>query len=350
MAGQDRGSASDLKSDDLKSDDLKSGLISQLLDEGKSFSFFQAMRLLHTAGRSGTSGDKSQCNGVKIRPHLSLGFPSADIETIEKDNNNFFTITAAFLGLYGTSSPLPTFYTEDLMDEEANDSSVARDFVDIFNQRLFELLYDGWLKYRQYLQVVEGENADYLDRLYCLVGLGEEILRKKKKDSYGLIRYAGLFTQSPRSALGLKTLLHDALGRAPVTIIPCMKRKAVIPDDQRLCLGVSGNCLGSESILGHEIDDRMGKFRISIGPLIEKDYRDFFPGKSKYEKLVSLTQSFLETPLEYDIELILAQSQINTVCLGGDKWSQLGLDTWVFSDMEVSDIEEVRSVFRPEPI
>ncbi len=41
-----------------------------------------------------------------------------------------FEVQVNFLGLYGTSSPLPVFYTEDLIDEASDDESVAREFIE----------------------------------------------------------------------------------------------------------------------------------------------------------------------------------------------------------------------------
>ena len=336
MASQNRRPSSDLKL--------------ELLREAHAFSFFQVMRLLRLFGRDSTEIEdtaSAEADNIRIRPKLSLAFPPADVDTIEErddDKDPRFLVTANFLGLYGTSSPLPTFYSEDLMDEAALDESVARDFIDIINHRLFLLFFRCWSKYRQFLQVVEEKDPRYLERLFSLLGLGEEALRDDIPDAYGLIRYIGLFTQFPRSAVGLKTLLQDALDVMPVEVISCVKRKARIPKDQRLLLGVAGNLLGGDSFLGREIEDRMGKFRILIGPLNRKTFRGFLPGGDGYEKLVSLTKLYVVEPLEYDLELIISERQVKTVCLGAPEWSRLGLDTWTFSGDELG---EVRMSFYP---
>jgi type VI secretion system protein ImpH len=329
MASQDRGPSFNLKL--------------ELLREGHGFSFFQVMRLLRLFGRDSTKIQDSasvETDDIRIRPKLSLAFPPADVDRIEEqddDKGPRFLVTANFLGLYGTSSPLPTFYSEDLMEEAASDESVARDFIDLVNHRLFILFFRCWSKYRQFLEVVEENNPRYLERLFSLLGLGEETLRDDIPDAYGLIRYIGLFTQFPRSVVGLKTLLQDALGVMPVEVIPCVKRKAVIPEDQRLFLGASGNLLAVDSFLGREIEDRMGKFRILIGPLNRIDFQRFLPGGDGYEKLVSLTRLYIVEPLEYDLELIISEGQVKTVCLGAPEWSSLGLNTWIFTGDELGE-------------
>lgn len=326
-------------------------LISDLLKNGHEFSFFQVMRLLHFSGRDSERTEKHgdhERGNIRIRPKLSLAFPASDIADIKElttDKSHDFLVTATFFGLYGTSSPLPTFYTEDLMDEAGENSSVTRDFLDIINHRLFVLLFRCWSKYRQFLQVVEEENTEVLEQLFCLSGLGEKELRENI-EPYSLIRYTGLFTQFPRSAAGLETLLKDAFGGIPVEIIQCIKRSVNIPSDQRLSLGVMGSSLGEDSFLGSRIDDRMGKFRIRIGPLDEEKFYSLCQGNPDHRRLAFLTRFYLTDPLEYDIEMILQDGGARQIQLGTQRWSGLGIDTWVFSGNVLKG--EGRTVFPPK--
>ena len=337
MARENRGTFSDLKA--------------HLLKEGHSFSFFQVMRLLRffvsSPHESGVS-PAEEMEGVRIRPELSLTFPASDVKEVEEqsgDETTAFRVTATFLGLYGSSSPLPTFYTEDLMDEAASDESVTRDFLDVFNNRLYLLLFKAWNKYRQFLQVVEERNEDHVDRLFCLLGLGEKQIRRDTPDAYGLLRYIGLFTQFPRSAAGLKSLVQDALGDVAVDIRPCVFTMAKIPEDQRVSLGRPGATLGQGCYLGDQIPDRMGKFRVELGPLDAEAFQDLLPGGKRYETLTVLTGFYVTDPLEYDVEITLQEGEARTTCLGNAAWSRLGLDTWVFGGKEVG---EVKARFCPE--
>ncbi len=334
MASQNRGSSSPLKS--------------ELLEKAHQFSFYQVMRLLRLflSGQESERETSVEEEYLRFRPELSLAFPPSDIAKIEENEGGKprFFITATLLGLYGSSSPLPTFYTEDLLDEAAEDMSVTRDFIDIFNHRLYLLLFRCWVKYRLFLQVIEENHPETLEKLFCLIGLGEEALRRDLPESYSLIRYTGLITQFPKSASGLQTLLHDALGKVPVRIIPCVKRVVKIPLDQRLNLGKSGGRLGVDSFIGEEMDDRMGKFRIQIGPLKSETFHQFLPGNLDHHRLAFLTTFYLLDVFEYDIELILAEQEAKTVSLGESQWSRLGLDTWVFSH---DHLDEVKAIFPP---
>ena len=333
------------------SPDIISELKFDLLKKGYSFSFFQVMRLLHLLCRDSSgmeSAETLEFDSIRVRPKLSLAFPASDVDRIEEIENKEkvrFQVTANFLGLYGTSSPLPTFYTEELMDEAADDESVTREFIDVINHRLFHLIYGCLCKYQQSLQIVEFNNTRHAERLFCLLGIGEKKLRSGITNPYGLIRYVGLFTQMPRSALGLETLLTDALNGMPVTVIPCSERKSKIPDDQKLFIGSSDHFLGQNCFLGEEIMDRMGKFRIRIGPLDKNKFQSFYPESENYKTTTFLTDMYILESLMYDLEIILAEGEAQKVCLGDPDRSRLGLNTWVFSSDQIG---EVRTIYTPQ--
>lgn len=339
MASQNRGSSPDLKS-------TQTAFIRQdLISNGWRYNFFQAMRLLRCLAPSQKGIDAPASKTVHVRPDLSLAFPAADIaqiQTVESDCGEQCHITVNFLGLYGSSSPLPTFYTEELIEEAGQDESVSRDFLDIIHKRLYDLLFHAWMKNRLFFQISEMQSAEQLERLYCLLGIGTPELRKSIPDAMGLLRYIGLFTQLPHSMAGLKTLLQDALKDVPLQIVPCVHRMAKIPDSQRLQMGMTGCRLGMDSYLGEEIADRSGKFKIQIGPLSQAGFLRFTPGNSDYVKLTGLTELYITEPFEYDVELILADRQAETVCLGDPVRAVLGVTTWVFS---TASIGEVRTRF-----
>ena len=184
-----------------------------------------------------------------------------------------------------------------------------------------------------------------MDRLFCLLGLGEKSFRKHITESYRLLRYIGLFTQFPHTAMALKTLLNDALGGTAIEITPCVEQTAKIPENQTLRLATSGCRLGIDSYLGNELIDRMGKFRISLGPLNRAEFKRFSPGTENFSRISSLTDLYFVEPLEYEVEIILAKGEAQTLCLGDAMHATLGIDTWIFSSAELG---EVRAIFNPQ--
>jgi len=311
-------------------------VIEDLLSKGHEFSFSQVMRIARMHLGAGGAQELPEVpwqDRVRVRPDLSLAFPAADVTRVERagDDGADLLVTTTFLGLYGSSSPLPTHYTEELLDEAAADSSVSRDFLDILHQRLYQLYFQCWSKYRLFIRVAEEKNSRDLERLFCLIGLGERELRDSVPDAGSLMRYAGLFSQFPRSAPGLQTLLRDALGVGRLEVEQCVLRRVPIPEDQQMRLGAANNCLGVNTVLGSVMPDRMGKFRIHIGPLSQKEFDTFLPGTPRYIKLARMIRLYIVDPFDFDLKLILAAGEADPIRLGDPDGPRLGWNSWCFS-------------------
>ncbi len=310
----------------------------RLLRQGPEFSFFQAVRLIRLILR------RLEKNGVKdaasiegrflrVRPELSLGFPAADIARItelsldEHGEERRFLIDATFMGIYGISSPLPSFYTEDLLYEANEDKSVTRDFIDIINSVTYQLLIRTLLKYNIFIQIVEEHQPAYLEYLCLLAGLDEKTAKGLCPDELVLLRYGGIMNQAPHSALGLKTMLMDALG-TNVDIEQCIPCMVTIPEENRTFLGLSNNALGENTHIGSEIEDSMQMFQIIIGPVTSERTGDFMPGGKFYRKADFLTSSYLDRPLDYEFRILIDVNSLKPVTPGDTECSALGINTW----------------------
>jgi type VI secretion system protein ImpH len=153
------------------------------------------------------------------------------VDTVERTADGGLLITATFGGLYGVDSPLATFETEDLFDDEANDRSVVRDFLDIIHQRLYTLYATSWSKYRTLIRIVEEGDPAEMQRAWCLLGMGEKELAELAPDSFPFLRYSGLFAQLARPVSALEAILKDALRIDRVEIIQCPRRLVRIPEE-----------------------------------------------------------------------------------------------------------------------
>jgi len=301
----------------------------QLLAHGERYAYFQAVRLLRLL----CEADGVATGRLRTRPRLDLSFPETDIDRIEPLPGGGYRITANFFGLYGVASPLPTFYTEDLLDEQREGRHASRDFLDIIHYALYPLLFDAWSKYRLQRRILEEDDSRLENLLYAFVGLDDPAMRAELPFSADLLRYAGLFNQRPRSALGLQTLLADAFAPALVEIESCVPVTVPIPDDQRLALGVQGHCLGENAYLGAEIDDVSSHLLIRLSELSEELFHRLLPGETDYRRLRFLVDYYLTDPLTVTVELRLRGGEARTAALGGGdettQWSRLGLDTWL---------------------
>lgn len=322
-----------------KNSDLSAELKQQLFKSSHAFSFYQAYRLL-------TRMQNSNKRTIHSEPRLSFSFPPSDVTQINEDVDGNFDIIVNFLGLFGVSSPLPAFYTEKLMDDERDDNTASKAFISLINDRFYELLFQVWLKNNIHLRVVEFDDPRQTDQLFSFLGLIEKQNRKQLDKPFELLRYSGLFSQHPRSAMALETILQDAFKGIPVTVLPAQLRKVNIPDDQVYFLGKPNTAVGNNIMIGSELMDRMGKFRLEIGPMDAHQFNTFIPGGENFKKGTSLVALFLTDPLEYDIKVILKKGEVRTARLGApDGWSSLGISTWLFSG---TNSNEVFTIFKPE--
>lgn len=231
-----------------------------------------------------------------------------------------------FFGLYGTASPLPSFYTEELFDDEWEDDGSARGFLDIFHYQLYPLLYEAWKKYRFNLNTIEYNNEKYWSILYSLIGLDQSLI-KQVKDAGQFVKYAGILGIHPKSAMGLQTILADLIPDIDVQIDQCVARKVKISSHQKLKLGLQNSQLGDNSVLGETVDDAMGQFKVILGPVKHHQFEQLLNNSALVKQIKSLIKLYLIQPLTYHIELTLVPGEERNVTLGNN--SQLGQSTWV---------------------
>ncbi|NOQ30574.1 MAG: type VI secretion system baseplate subunit TssG [Helicobacteraceae bacterium] len=295
-----------------------------LFKKSSRFSYVQAIRLLAINFENKSEEIESK---IRTHPRLSLDFPHSDIVGI-KEENELIKLTVTFLGLYGESSPLPTFYTESLLEEELNDEFVVRNFIDIFNIPLYQKFFNVWLKNKLGVRINEFHDEKALKLLHTFSGMPNKELRKKHIGNYPLLKYAALNMQFPRSAEALRTLISDIVSCNDVEIIQCIEQMAPIPSSQYCFLGSANSSLGDNLHLGTKIKDRMNKFRVSITNLSMESFNLLLPNGKNYNSLSQAIKLYLVNTLTWDLQLTLKESEYIPITLGGDGHSRLGLNTW----------------------
>ncbi len=310
-------------------------LIQDLEGNISCYEFFQALRLLSRLR-------VCPVEDIGIRPELSLDYPMTEITGLEQGENGTLSLVTSFMGLYGVSSPLPLFYTEDLLDEAWDEESAGRDFLDIIHHHLYPLLYRAWLKYRLAQQMVEEDDSDYWQVLFSLLGLGDDTLLQKTEQPRGLLPYLGLLAQRPRSLSGLEALLRAVFSNDDLHVVPCVERQVSIPREQKAHLGE--NTLLGEAVLGERVVDRMGKCAVHIEINESALFQQWLRHREQRDKLIFLIQFYLDTPLTIDLVLTLRQTADVRSCLGAMAWASLGEDVWLGDSVEGSLVSHVNLI------
>lgn len=315
----------------------KAATVTQLLQSAPtSFTLGQALRLLgmaHTGNHA--EWQRFMHQHVRIRPWLSLAFPAAemtevlflpadmaDADTCGNANAASNTkvdcrITGTAFGLYSTLGPLPTFYTEELLEEARQDESVTRDFLDILNNRLHQLYFQALLHHKLFRCAAELQSPQTRHMLHCLMGQAYSPLQPQGPPQAALLP---LLLRHTRSAMGLEDYLAHCLGlfqtSATIEVEQCVPRMATIPIAQRCKLGMANATLGDNSVLGSRIADSTGKFRIHIHQMDESQINRFLPHSPDYSNVGVHVRRFLDVPLEFDVCLHPLPKPVPTRGLG----------------------------------
>ncbi len=344
--------------------DSSAGLLNRLLSHGCTFDFFQAVWLLerYLGGRVavGERGPVAQ-ESFRFRPDVSMAFPGTDVHSIRRctdpsGETAFHLIEVTFLGLYGVATPLPLHYATGILRSVERDvatddqdgaqtsgglapgrvpgSSPVRDFLDIFHHRLISLFYRSWLKYRYDRTFGQPGRDKITDYLLWLIGyspghdkatLGVEPIR--------LLRYAGAFTQRPRSATMLEGLLRDYWMNHSIEVKQCDGRWVPIPRSDQNRIGAVNSSLGKDLTIGDEVYDLGGAFTVALGPIDWETYLTFLPDGARFAQTRSLVRQFCIDPLSFTFELCLGAGEVPEARLSSDAGApRLGLTSWVRTD------------------
>ncbi len=360
-----------------------SGIAGELFQEPYRFDFFQAVRLLQQLAPHrvpiGEDGPQ-QKEALDLAPIPSLDFPPSTIYDIRLPtaSNRKPLLLQAFVGLTGPSGVLPRHYTELIrrleLHERFDGRHSLRDWFDIFNHRLCSLFFRAWAKYRL-PHCFEERMAGHPGRdpisqtLFCLIGLGTDGLRNRllitaprpessspavpmeplaRIDDLALLRYAGSLAHSIRNATCLGGMIRDFFG-LPAEVEQFRGQWIQLGEANQTQLGDnpigSNNSLGVDTVVGEEVWDIEGQFRIRLGPLNHPQFLEFLPDptptqvhKSIY-LLSHLVRFYTGPEFEFDVQLVLQAGQIPPTKLRSDfgdfgdyeegVGSRLGWNTWL---------------------
>lgn len=273
-----------------------------LRDHLRELTLGQALRLLERAHAESPEPPSFE-EDVVIRPHLSLAFPAADITEMRMPPDSApvdppaWRLTTTLLGLYGTMGPLPTFYTEELLDEARADESLSRDFLDILNNRLYHLLYAAERQNRLARRLTEHGDQRAAHLLHCLMS------RPEHGEAMPSIATAELLVCRHRSALRLQRSLASLLRRTDVRVEECVERRVPIATEQRCRPGTANAVLGETAVLGSELRDSTGLFRIHLDAVLPEEMPDFLHGGRSCRRIEEHVREYVRHSLEFELVL-----------------------------------------------
>ncbi len=246
----------------------------------------------------------------------SLAHPASEVTELKHcPKQSTFTIDVSFMGLYGTTSPLPTFYTERVIGND-DDNREVRKFYDLFNHQATSLFYEAWCKYRFPQQYSHDNEDQFSAALLALMGLDKAQLSALKHLGFpDLINIAGLLIGGKGSVEALSQALNQLFSVVSVEISSLSCRHIEIPVDQLNQLGVTNAVLADTLVLGEQVADASG---ITVWITLEKadQQAEWLPGKKNNEMARELIELMLDSPTTYVIKTRVAETAGHDECLG----------------------------------
>ncbi|MEL0168612.1 MAG: type VI secretion system baseplate subunit TssG [Pseudomonadaceae bacterium] len=296
------------------------------------YSLYQAVLCLLDQLQNSHPGETPEALYGRIRfcANPALGFASRDIEQLHietHDDGLHVTLQLNLIALSGASSPLPTHQVEQALGDDEGSSNV-RALLDLFNDRLQRLLLPIWQKYRYYSRFRRGASDGLSTHLLALAGLhgatSGEALQPRR-----LLPCLGLISRRAQSADSVTAVLRHYFRHAGIELEQCLPRRVTIPPEQRSALGRANSTLGSELVLGQQVMDIGGRFRVHLRQLDWNDFHRFLPPGSDYRPLNELLRFLLRSALQFDLQLHLQADEIRALSLGSRNACLLGWTTWL---------------------
>jgi type VI secretion system protein ImpH len=307
-------------------------IIDDLCQRGRSYRLIQAIRMLSLYIRD--SVNPGNHTVINIRSNLDLGPPTGEIIEINHrsvDRTASYQITTSLLEIYGTGSPLPLFYTEELIRDQARGYNATRDLLDMFNSLIYEAYFRSWQKCSIVNSLYESPNRAFWDRLYCFIGLGNTVLRKQFENPETLIAFAAIASRPVKTAEGLRLILAEITGEKNLEVEQCIVRKATIPLNQRCVLGKQANEVGRSVYLGKKIPERMNAIRIHIGPVSIEGFQYYLPSSPMTKIIRDIIHFYIDRLMVCDFKICVQTKDMKTINAGNVHSALLGWNTFLFS-------------------
>jgi type VI secretion system protein ImpH len=298
------------------------------------FDFFQALRhiecLFVDKPRIGR-GLRPVDAPIRLGQEPSLAFAPAVLSAFEPATDTGPPRMAVnFFGLLGPNGPLPLHLTEYARERQlhAGDPTFVR-FLDIFHHRFLEMFYRAWAQAQPTANMDRPEQDHFAVYVGSLIGLaGERMRRRDDVADYAKLYYVNALASQVRNRDGLAALLTDYFN-VPVRVEEFVGRWMDLPERERTRLGAAndGTVLGRGAVLGARVWDRQSKIRLWLGPMSLEQYEEFLPGGLALSRLVAWMHHYVCFELEWDVRLMLIQSQTPKAVLGRN--ARLGCTTWL---------------------
>lgn len=260
-----------------------------------------------------------------------INFPVGDIEQLiilEEDGREVFQFLVNFLGLQGSSGPLPGSVLDEIA-EEHNNNPIQSIYLDFFNHHLITLFHQIWRKYKYYIKFNSNFSDNYSRNIMNLLGVSRDFIKFTHLNWHKIFYHLGIIQSGIRTKEALTSIIQHYFDLHDISLEEHVRKIVEVEVEQKNQVGIKNVMLGENFILGDKVESFSNKFRVNINNLKLDEFHQFLPNTKKYRHLQELIRFLLKDPLPYDVLLGLHPDTKSTFILGKDNSSFLGWTTLI---------------------
>ena len=260
-----------------------------------------------------------------------INFPVGDIEQLiilEEDGREVFQFLVNFLGLQGSSGPLPGSVLDEIA-EEHNNNPIQSIYLDFFNHHLITLFHQIWRKYKYYIKFNSNFSDNYSRNIMNLLGVSRDFIKFTHLNWHKIFYHLGIIQSGIRTKEALTSIIQHYFDLHDISLEEHVRKIVEVEVEQKNQVGIKNVMLGENFILGDKVESFSNKFRVNINNLKLDEFHQFLPNTKKYRQLQELIRFLLKDPLPYDVLLGLHPNTKSTFILGKDNSSFLGWTTLI---------------------
>lgn len=252
---------------------------------------------------------------LQFKSNASLSFAKSElskIEFIETPRGKNVEIVLNFMGLFGASSPLPSHYSEMVLDSLDEDRSL-HDFINLFNHHIQKMIFPIWQKQRYYIQYESTLEDKFSKYMLSLLGLYSQSKMKNSSLNFRkLLPFIGILSMKQKSARSILSIVRHYLAHDDLEIVQCIPMVEEIPSWQFSRLGDMNCSLGSDTLIGTTVRSKSSKIQILLNNVSFEMCMEYSLHGNKIRELQELMNLTVNEPLEFELCLKIPNSEIES--------------------------------------
>jgi type VI secretion system protein ImpH len=214
-------------------------------------------------------------------------------------------------------------------------------FCDMFHHRFTLYFYRAWADAQSTASLDRPAEERFSRHTASLVHLGDATLRNRDTlPDHAKLFGAGHLVRETRNAEGIQRLL-ETFFEVGVQVEQWIFHWLKLAPEQRTRVGLGrvAEALGVGAVVGAQVPDVQGKFRLRVGPLSLAGYESHLPGARPFTQMLAWLRNYIGVELAWDVRLVLRCDEVPRARLGST--GRLGWTTWLGTRKQRTDADDL---------